>query len=309
MKKHKISVIVLLTFALLSLSLIGCGETSEKTSSSKEDDENTPDPVPIDVALGYDCGAVLYSDGSAYEFNGLTGPFREGSDVIDIDCGWTRNAYIGLKSDGTVEATSYKIDDVDEWTDIIEIGMGNYSDSPIAGLKKDGTVVHDRTYDHNFDVVNEWSDVKDISVGSDNIAAITNSGEVLVAGNNDHGACNVDDWGDLDIVQVSAGGGYTAALLEDGTVITTELIGSDLVASKYIDEVEDWTDITQICAGITQIAGITSDGRVVVAHTGEYNYDVSGWENIVKLVSGEDALIGITEDGKVYITGDSSRYK
>ena len=307
MKKHSISVIVLLVFAMLSLSIIGCGETSEKTSSSKEEDENTPDPVPIDVALGYDCGAVLYSDGSAYEFNGSNGPFNEGSDVIDIDCGWTRNAYIGLKSDGTVVATSYKIDGVAEWTDIIKIRMGNYSNSPIVGLKKDGTVVTNKKYD--FEEVNEWSDVKDISVGSDNIAAITNSGEVLVAGNNDHGACNVDDWSDLDIVQVSAGGGYTAALLEDGTVITTELIGPDLVASKYIDEVEDWTNITQICAGITQIAGITSDGKVVVASTGEYNYSVSGWENVVKLVGGEGALIGITENGEVYITGDSDRYK
>ncbi len=309
MKKHRISVIVLLSFAVLSLSLIGCGETSETSSSSNDPEENAPEPVPIDAAMGYDCGAVLYSDGSTYEFNGSAGPFSKESDVIDIDCGWTRNAYIGLKSDGTVVATSYKIDDVDEWSDIIEIGMGNFSDSPIAGLKKDGTVVHDRTYDHDFDVVNEWSDVKDISVGSDNIAALTNSGEVLVAGNNEHGACNVEDWSDLDIIQVSAGGGYTAGLLEDGTVVTTELIGSDLIAAKYLDEVNDWSDITQICAGITQIAGITSDGRVVVAHTGEYNYDVSGWENIVKLVSGEDALIGITEDGKVYITGDSSRYK
>ena len=309
MKKHKISVIVLLILAMISLSIFGCGETSEKTSSSKEDDENTPDPVPIDVAMGYDFGAVLYSDGSVYEINGLPGPFRNEGDVIDIDCGWITNAYIGLKSDGTVVSNDYRIDDVEKWTDIVKIGMGNYSDSPIAGLKKDGTVVYVHTYKEGYDVVDEWTDVKDISVGDSNIAAITNSGEVLVAGENNHGACNVDDWGDYDIVQVSVGGGYTAGLLEDGTVITTELIGTDLVASKYIDEVEDWTDITQICAGLTQIAGIKSDGRVVVAHTGEYNYDVSGWENIVKLVSGEDALIGITEDGKVYITGDSSRYK
>lgn len=309
MKNYKKSVIVLLIFTMLSLALTGCGETSEKTSSSKENDENTPDPLPIDVALGYDCGAILYSDGSVYEINKPYGPFSNERDLIDIDCGWTSNEYIGLKSDGTVLYRSQYRSGPEKWTDIIKIGMGNYSDSPIAGLKKDGTVVHDRTYDHDYDVVNEWSDVKDISVGSSNIAAITNSGEVLVAGSNSHGACNVDDWGDLGIIQVCIGGGYTAGLLEDGTVITTEPIDSDLVALKYLDELEDWTDITQICAGTAQIAGITSDGRVVVAHADELDYNVDGWENIVKLFSGEDALIGITEDGKVYITGNSDRYK
>ena len=78
--------------------------------------------------------------------------------------------------------------------------MGNYSDSPLVGLKKDGTVVTNKDYD--FEEVNEWSGVKDISVCSSNIAAITKSGQVLVAGENDHGACNVDDWGDGNEITV-----------------------------------------------------------------------------------------------------------
>ena len=157
---------------MLSLSLIGCGEASGKTSSSIEADENIPDPIPIDVALGYDCGAVLYSNGSVYEINKPYGPFSNEKDLIDIDCGWITNAYIGLKSDGTVVSNDYRIDDVEKWTDIIKIGMGNYSDSPIAALKKDGTVVYVYTYKEGYDIVNEWTDVKDISVGDSNIAAI-----------------------------------------------------------------------------------------------------------------------------------------
>ena len=50
------------------------------------------------------------------------------------------------------------------------------------------------------------------------------------------------------------------------------------------------------------------DGRVVVAHTEEYNYDVSYWRDVVKLISGEDVLIGIRKDGKFYYAGDEERY-
>lgn len=309
MKKYKIGVSILLAFTMFSLIFICCGGTSEATSASSN---NTKRRV-VDICLGYDSAAALFSDGTAKKIK--HGYYEEissnknWSGLVDIECGWTYDKFYGLRSDGTVVFGNNSLNDSDKWTDIIKIEMGNYSDSPLVGLKKDGTVVTNKDYD--FEEVNEWSDVKDISVCSSIIAAITNSGQVMVAtksGKDDHGACNVDDWDDLDIVQVSAGGGYTAALLEDGTVITTELIGSGLVAENYIDEVEDWTDITQICAGITQIAGITSDGRVVVAHTEEYNYDVSYWRDVVKLISGEDVLIGIRKDGKFYYAGDEERY-
>ena len=282
----------------------------EKSTEAPVNDD-VEEPLAIDACAGYDTAAVLFSDGSAKKMGDNSSERiggEEWRDLIDVECGWASNEFIGLKSDGTVVYDSQYQSEVGSWRDIVKIGMGNYPDSPIAGLKNDGTVVCNRTHDQDYADVTKWSDIKDISVSDSHIAAITKTGDVLVAGENDHGACNVDDWSDLDIVQVSAGGGYTAGLKADGTVITTELIGNGLIAEKYIHEVDNWTDITQVCAGLTQIAGITSEGKVVVAHNGDYNYDVSNWENVIKLISGNDALIGINKEGKVYFTGNRNQY-
>ena len=44
-------------------------------------------------------------------------------------------------------------------------------------------------------------------------------GTVVVAGSNEYGECNVDDW--ENIIQVIASAGFTIGLKNDGTVVAT----------------------------------------------------------------------------------------
>ncbi len=58
----------------------------------------------------------------------------------------------------------------------------------------------------------------EVAAGSYHTVGLTMFGDVLAAGDNSHGQCNVGGW--RDIVAVAAGSTHTLGLCADGTVVS-----------------------------------------------------------------------------------------
>ena len=105
---------------------------------------------------------------------------------------------------------------------------------------------------------------------------------------------------------ISAGGAYTAGLLNDGTVMTKGLreLGSDYGPM----DVWDWTDVTAIAGGKLYTIGLRSDGRVEVAYTPSFGKGCnwSEWTNITDVSVGGAHIAAVKSDGTAVATGDTN---
>lgn len=114
------------------------------------------------------------------------------------------------------------------------------------------------------------------------------------------GIGEIQEWSDIQLAvsdrDVNEQNGYFAAgLKEDGTVRAT---------GTYAEEVADWNDVVYLETGENILAGITSDGRVLLAGTNaekmEGAYTVTEWKNVVAVdFSILDAMIALTSDGEI----------
>ena len=106
------------------------------------------------------------------------------------------------------------------------------------------------------------------------------------------------DW--TDIVQVSAGVGYTVGLKSDGTVVA---VGCNDAGQR---DVGGWTGINQTDAGFWHTVGLESDGTVVAVGFNWYGLlDVGGWTDIVQVAAGNYYTVGLKSDGTVVAVGDT----
>jgi alpha-tubulin suppressor-like RCC1 family protein len=65
--------------------------------------------------------------------------------------------------------------------------------------------------------VDDWTDVVQVSAGCGFTVGLKSDGTVVAVGDNQYRACNTAGW--TDVVQVSAGGWHTVALKYDGSVV------------------------------------------------------------------------------------------
>ena len=132
------------------------------------------------------------------------------------------------------------------------------------------------------------------------IYGIRKDGKIVAVGDNNHGELNVYGW--EKICDVHPTGMSTIALTTDGRVKAT---GWGYVR---FDELELWTDIIQIDAGIP-IVGLKSDGTVCYTLLGaewSTDCDYSGlynWTDIKQVSVGYDHVVGLKSDGTVVAVG------
>lgn len=109
-----------------------------------------------------------------------------------------------------------------------------------------------------------------------------------------------------DIKDIVSGPDVAAVLLGDGTV---DFVCAN-TGSLYLD-MREWTDIVAIdglgAAGC--IAGLTSDGRVVVSNhgvdeNGAIYSDALEWSDIIAISKGFESLLGLKRDGTVVAAGN-----
>lgn len=259
------------------------------------------------------------------------------------------NAYhtVGLKQDGKVVAVGnndFGQCNVSKWTDIVAICAGfQYT----IGLKLDGTVVSTGANDCGQCNVAGWSNIVAISAGGSHTIGLKADGTVVATGLNETGACKTRNWklfNSLDTLaqeqekaragiakkletlkqarkiakkMIAAGKAHSLCVGVDGTVaVTCKQAGLVLYRSywNYFGEcdVSGWTDIVEICAGISCTLGLKADGTVRVTPAGYVNYvldqkrrykDLDKWTDIVAVTTMSkqlgDTVVGLKDDGTV----------
>jgi alpha-tubulin suppressor-like RCC1 family protein len=185
------------------------------------------------------------------------------TDIIQISAGQIHT--VGLKSDGTVVAKGSKVcwRGVGDWSHITQLAAGMYH---TVGLKTDGTVVAVGNNGDGQCNVGEWTDI--VKVAASKLGGITYGlrpdGTVVAVGNDAYGQCDVGSW--TDIVQVTTYWFYVVGLKNDGTVITTTPTSVPVDVGNWnqiIVDVGNWNQIVLVAGGISDIAGLKSDGAVV----------------------------------------------
>lgn len=211
--------------------------------------------------------------------------------------------YTLLYTNGTVR---YKYDL--GWTNIVQLAKGSSED--IFGLRKDGTVIMDHvpfvggtsstSYEEGFkDTVASLTNVSKISSDTYNVAFLKNDGTCIV-----YGQGWFDDealFGDLslydNIADISMGYGLLALLLDDGTV---DLLG-DTNGGQI--STEGWSNIVQVACGKDVVAGLRSDGKLLL--TGDEDICAAGANlSEVVYVAATRRLAGIKSDGTVFAYGN-----
>jgi len=131
-----------------------------------------------------------------------------------------------------------------------------------------------------------------IAAGRYHTVAVTASGNVLAAGDNSMGQCDVSGWS--GVKQVAAGAFHTVALRSDGTVMAT---GNN---SKGQCDVTGWTDIVAIAAATADTIGVRSDGTVVAA--GMHADKVEGWRGVTFVAGGAYSMGCLYDNGAMLST-------
>lgn len=211
---------------------------------------------------------------------------------------------VWIQPDGSVSTTNSAATtiDVSSWQKITKVAAHHQT----LGLREDGKVflVDGTERNHRYNgaltqyTVSTWSDIVDIDASECNIAGVTSSGTVVVAGSNSYKQCSVSKW--TDIVDVELGMRNTYGLKSNGTVV--------VAGDNYnnLSSVAGWRNIVAISAGAHHIVGLKADGTVVAAGMGlEGQCDVSFWTDIVAIAAGGNHTVALRSDGTVVATGDN----
>ena len=169
----------------------------------------------------------------------------EWKNIVSIDAAWQLTA--GLDQSGNIYIAGYHAEELQnkieasktdenesaQWTDVVAISVGGSGDrfrgkGHIVGLTKDGRVVAVGNNDFGQCDVADWKDenVVAISAGDYHTVALTEDGRVLTTQKKDCHFDGVDFSASIeeiatweDIVEISAGYGYTLGLKSNGTVV------------------------------------------------------------------------------------------
>lgn len=221
----------------------------------------------IDVTAGEQFVAALDKDGKVYA-DGLFASnwdLTEWDDVIDIDAGWdflvglTKNhelRFIGIDDDTEFFKKKYVKAD---WENVISISAGGGGDNVkrrdeghghIVGLKKDGKIIAigDDNYGQCSEAKNNWDKVVRISAGDWYTVGLTETGGVLITGENFSGSYYIDNplgkeglKNLKNVVEISAGFGQTLCLKSDGKMYPFGF--DDESSPNELYKTKDWSDL------------------------------------------------------------------
>ena len=211
----------------------------------------------------------------------------------------------------------------DEWSssDIVKIAA---SENAVVGLTSDGNVLisSDGTDTYGFDTL-PFTDIADICICQEAVGPENDGNKgCIICLANDGTAYFVHADGykahEEDVQSISASTSVIAIAYKDGTVFWRAFDQND-----YSD-VQEWSDVVQVTCGEGFIAGLKSDGSVVVSGgylpsalegskillydddwTGfdSVKFNLSEWNGIVSISAGAHHLVGLKQDGTVVSAG------
>ena len=240
--------------------------------------------------------------------------------IAALHSGWA--ATIGLRADGSVLVAGYDrvgLRACEGWGGITEIAVGG---SFVAGLASDGSLnIAGFMPGEELRGLNTWSGVRQLASPAlrygYHVLGIREGGETLAWSYWEE----VERWADEvtgsvlgweGVRKLATASEFAAALLEDGTVRTSDPETADTTA---------WTDITDIAVGESAppagedpegtnpapfVIGLKADGTCVAAGDNSFGQcDVGGWSGIVSVAAGNGCAFGVREDGMVLSAGDN----
>lgn len=227
-----------------------------------------------------------------------------------------------ILKDGSVRVVSYDTDylsSVSDWKNIKKVAIGS---GVVVGITNDGKIQcyaeHELSYD--LSTLMSLTHICDVCICdainpknpdySGLIICFSDEGTVYRAYAGGYNAY----WND-SCKAICASGNQFFILHDDGTVSGRDWESNPLV--------EEWNDIVQIACGDTFVAGLKSDGTVVVdgscvfpALTGvtvlkgdgtfgkiDELFEVSNWKGIISISAGSHHLVGLKSDGTVVAVG------
>ena len=220
-------------------------------------EDGTVVPIPLEMNEHFDYHYVL-SEQNMREIS-------EWKDIKEL----ARCFYliIGLKADGTVEATSLVdgsryLERVSSWKDVKKLVSGYcYA----AGIREDGSVVTvgeipevEREEDGWLDCLEDWTDIVKLEIGvtpaGEYVAGLRSDGTMEYQGIYDAGWTGPSD----HIADFSCSGWMLIAVREDGSVTANgEHSGRAAV-------ILDWKDMKQVGCADSEAIGLRKDGTILV---------------------------------------------
>lgn len=264
------------------------------------------------ISAGRDRISSVKNDGTIAIATG----HRTDNDLSEAAESWTGltavasgGVIVGLGNDGSVHyAHLSQYDSFDEnpaWKDVVSVAA---TDDLVLGLKANGTIEADSYLFKDSDF-KYWNDVIAISTCGNNTAlGLRADGTVLVEGHLDLDFEDIDEiesW--TDIVAIDGGiEGTVVGVKSDGTIVSAGFDG-------VYKDLGSWTDIVSVSVGDNVIAGLRSDGTVIVSHHKVYeakeDVSVSGWADLVSVSAGDRYVVGLKSDGSVYYSSEDEGSK
>lgn len=167
-----------------------------------------------------------------------------------------------------------------------------------VALRRNGQVLAAGNNDFGQCDLGGWNEMVAVAAASSHTLGLRRDGTVLAAGNNDFGQCNVSEWN--RVKAIATGEDHSAALRNDGIVLAA---GSNDFGQCAV---ENWTEIEEIAVGKSHTVGLRKDGSVVaVGDNSMGQCDVGNWQNIVFVAANNNTTIGVQKDGWVVAAGDN----
>ncbi len=265
---------------------------------------------------------VTHTDFENLSINAINRLSVSSSNIYFID--GTTNVYEAYKTND--EHVSYVAD-----ASVVKVVAGNGFG---AVLTSDGKV----TILGNLGGSNpSWSRIIDIAAGDNHLLALNDKGKVFAIGDNTYNQCDVDSF--KNIVKIFAS--KTGSIVEDedgklsfcGIMLGSSqiknyespldisssenyllIVNSDKTVtciSRFSNELATnrWTNIVDVAAGNNFVAGLRSDGTVLVNSDNEdIVLNASKWSNIIAIGSYNDYLVAY-DGSKIYGTGESDIFE
>lgn len=176
--------------------------------------------------------------------------------------------------------------------------QADYPNNLIA-LLENGTVKAVSASMHVEDIakVEAWKDIVAVANGRHYVAGLRSDGTIAIAGD-ELIEVLAKDWKDIAAISSS---GSLIGLKVDGTVVAA---GENRFGEC---DVEGWTDIIAIAAGVRHTVGLRSDGTLVSTGSGHYGQrKLEDWKDIVAIDASEYFTLGLKRDGTLLLAGDNS---
>ncbi len=147
-----------------------------------------------------------------------------------------------------------------------------------------------------------WEGIDAVVAEGDSVVALLRDGTVRAVGRSERETAFADNLTCVRRVEIADG--HLAVLLSNGCVAIRGRVARGH-ASRIKEDAAEWPAVTDICCGATYLAGLTEEGRVVVAGGSRVmRYLAGGWRDVVGIFadSASETLYAIDVSGRLLCT-------